>query len=127
MQADFIIVGQGIAGSLLYYALTKRGANCIVIDEKKENSASRVAAGLINPVTGRRLVKSWMIDELIPAFQKVYVQIENDFKITCLHETELNWHLPATDIVEAFEKRIATQTDFLAESTQENIRQYFNF
>src|SRR5436190_5027065 len=118
MQSDFFIIGQGIAGSLLYYCLSKAGANCIVVEENKPNSASRVAAGLINPVTGRRLVKSWMIDDLIPAFKKVYGEFENDFNIQCLYKTELNWHLPATDIVEAFEKRIATQTEFLAESQQ---------
>ena len=68
-----------------------------------------------------------MIDELIPAFQNVYGEIENDFNIRCLYETQLNWHLPATDIVEAFEKRITSQTDFLAESKQKDITRYFNF
>ena len=127
MQTDFIIVGQGIAGSFLYYCLSKAGTSCIVIDDNKSNSASRVAAGLINPVTGRRLVKSWMIDELIPAFEKLYGEIEKDFNIQCRYETELNWHLPATDIVEAFEKRVAMQTEFVAESRQETIKEYFNF
>ena len=127
MQTDFIIVGQGIAGSLLYYSLTKKGASCILIDDAKSNSASRVAAGLINPVTGRRLVKSWMIDELIPAFEKLYAEIEKEFKIEFLHNTQLTWHLPATDIVEAFEKRIGTETDFLQVANTDEERSFFNF
>jgi glycine/D-amino acid oxidase-like deaminating enzyme len=49
MHVNYIIVGQGIAGSILYYTLTKAGANCVVVDDNKSNSASRVAAGLINP------------------------------------------------------------------------------
>ena len=127
MQTDFLIVGQGIAGSLLYYTLTKAGANCIIIDEYKPNSASRIAAGLINPVTGRRLVKSWMIDDLIPAFKKLYKEIENEFSIHCLRESTLTWHLPATDIVEAFEKRLNSPTEFLAESQNAHEHSFFNF
>ena len=127
MQTDFIIVGQGIAGSLLYYSLTKKGASCILIDEAKPNSASRIAAGLINPVTGRRFVKSWMIDELNPVFKNLYGEIEKEFNIQCLHETALTWHLPAPDIVEAFHKRMGNETDFLEESPTEEERAHFNF
>ena len=127
MQTDFLIIGQGIAGSLLYYSLTKRGASCVLIDDAKPNSASRVAAGLINPVTGRRLVKSWMIDELIPAFENLYAEIEREFNIQCLYQTQLTWHLPATDIVEAFEKRIGTDTDFLQIANTSEERNLFNF
>jgi glycine/D-amino acid oxidase-like deaminating enzyme len=124
---DFLIVGQGIAGSLLYHSLTKAGAECIVIDDNKLNSASRVAAGLVNPVTGRRLVKSWMIDQLLPVIAGQYSEIEKDYQRNLLYETGLTWHLPATDIVQAFEKRLATQTDFVYESNLEDSRSYFNF
>jgi glycine/D-amino acid oxidase-like deaminating enzyme len=127
MHADFLLVGQGIAGSLLYYALTKVGANCIVIDDNKPNSASRVAAGLINPVTGRRLVKSWMIDDLIPALNKCYRELEKDYQIKCIYETELTWHFPAPDIVEAFNKRIHDKTEFLAEANGVQSEHYFHF
>ena len=99
----------------------------MIVDEEKSNSASRVAAGLINPVTGRRLVKSWMIDELIPVFKNVYGEIENEFGIQCLHETALTWHLPATDIVEAFEKRMGSEADFLQAAHSEAERVHFNF
>jgi len=126
MPLNYIIVGQGIAGSILYYTLTKAGANCVVVDDNKSNSASRVAAGLINPVTGRRLVKSWMIDELIPAFTELYKEIESDLNISCLEETVLTWHLPATDIVEAFDKRIASGTEFVEVGPSEQ-NAYFNF
>jgi glycine/D-amino acid oxidase-like deaminating enzyme len=126
MQTDFLIVGQGISGSLLYYTLAKAGASCMLIDENKPNSASKVAAGLINPVTGRRLVKSWIMDDLIPAFKKLYGEIEDDFNIQCLRETALTWHLPAIDIVEAFEKRVHAQTEFIEEVNTSDERNFFN-
>ena len=48
------------------------GLSYIVIDEQRPDSASRAAAGLINPVTGRRMVTTWMIDELLPFAREAY-------------------------------------------------------
>ena len=53
MQVDFLIIGQGLSGSFLSWYLLRGGASFIVVDENKINTASKVAAGLINPVTGR--------------------------------------------------------------------------
>lgn len=54
MKADFIIVGQGLAGSLLAAALLRRGLRPVVVDDGWKTSASKVAAGLMTPLTGRR-------------------------------------------------------------------------
>jgi glycine/D-amino acid oxidase-like deaminating enzyme len=48
------------------------GLSFLVIDEERPATASRAAAGLINPVTGRRMVKTWMIDELLPFVREAY-------------------------------------------------------
>lgn len=73
---NYIIVGQGIAGTVLAYTLLSRGKTVLIIDEKKENTASKVAAGLYNPVVFKRLVKSWRADELIPFMDKFYSELE---------------------------------------------------
>ena len=52
----YIIVGQGVAGTLLAYFLLKAGQNVIAIDNYHKGAASNVAAGIINPITGRRYV-----------------------------------------------------------------------
>src|SRR4029079_6360252 len=64
MHVDVIIVGQGISGTMLSWFLQKENKSFIVFDEVREHSASRVAAGIINPVTGRRYAYTWMIDEV---------------------------------------------------------------
>src|SRR5215204_1571960 len=64
-HTEFLIIGQGISGTWLSYYLQKANKSFVVIDNDQPNSASRVAAGIINPVTGRRIVKTWMIDELL--------------------------------------------------------------
>ena len=66
MQVDAIIVGQGLAGSLLAFALHQRGQQVMLLDDGVVN-ASQVAAGLINPVTGQRLVKSVSASQLLQA------------------------------------------------------------
>ena len=53
---DFLIVGQGLAGSLLAWEIVNRGASAKVVDENWHASSSLVAAGLINPISGKRLV-----------------------------------------------------------------------
>lgn len=73
----YLIVGQGIAGTLLSYSLLKAGQNIIVVDNHHEGAASKAAAGIINPITGRRYVKSWRIDELLPFAKKTYQELEN--------------------------------------------------
>lgn len=79
MRVDFIIVGQGIAGSLLCRHLMQTGADVLVIDENSEYTSSKVASGITNPVTGRRLVKTWLADELIPYTHQVYNSLQQEF------------------------------------------------
>lgn len=59
VQTDYIIVGQGLAGSLIALNLLRRGKSVRVIDDGHKHAASKVAAGLINPITGRRHVLTW--------------------------------------------------------------------
>ena len=55
MQVDFLIVGQGLAGTLLAQALRSRGQSVAVVDDGWRSSASQVAAACANasesPVT----------------------------------------------------------------------------
>ncbi|MGR9100641.1 MAG: NAD(P)/FAD-dependent oxidoreductase [Gammaproteobacteria bacterium] len=81
MKADFLIVGQGLAGSLLGWELIQRGLRIIIVDPGLEN-ASGIAAGLINPVTGMRLVKTPDVERLLPAAVDYYRRLERFFKRT---------------------------------------------
>lgn len=74
MKIDYLIIGQGLAGSLLGWELMCRQKKVIIVDNDQEN-ASLVAAGLINPVTGLRFVKSTDVDELLPTALNYYKQL----------------------------------------------------
>ena len=73
---DYLIVGQGLAGSLLTYFLHKKGKRLLVFDPGVDGTSSKVAAGIMNPITGRRYVKSWRIDDLFPFARKTYHELE---------------------------------------------------
>lgn len=76
MQIDFIIIGQGLAGSAVALQLLKRNKKILVIDRPLANSSSRIAVGLFNPITGRNLVKTWMADTLFPHLHTFYQAAE---------------------------------------------------
>ena len=78
MPIDVLIVGQGLAGSLLAWEMMRQQFRVMVVDTGGEN-ASQVAAGLINPVTGQRLVKSVGVDELLPAAIECYRELAAAF------------------------------------------------
>jgi glycine/D-amino acid oxidase-like deaminating enzyme len=111
---DYLIVGQGIAGSVLAYLLIKQGQNIAIIDESppslfstklKQIASSpqsakiikysniiypavkpllpasykpKVLGGMISPVTGKRFVKTWMADQLLPFARQFYTSAENE-------------------------------------------------
>lgn len=82
---DFLIIGQGLAGSVLAWELIQRGCRILIVDNGVTN-ASQVAAGLINPITGMRLVKNQDIDFLLPAAQSYYQNLSCFFKQPLLIE-----------------------------------------
>lgn len=99
---DYLIIGQGLAGSLLSHRLLKVGARIAIIDQDHQKASSALAAGIVNPITGRRFVKSWRMDELLPFAKEVYAELEAElgesfFKkknvsmLFRLPETENNW------------------------------------
>ncbi len=76
-NVDFLVVGQGLAGSLLSYHLLEQGCTVRVINTQHARpSASRAAAGLYNPITGRKLVKTWRADDLFPSLESCYAELQ---------------------------------------------------
>lgn len=84
-MTDYLIVGQGIAGSMLAWTLQKLGKSFLIIDSPGEASASQVALGVINPVTGRRLALSWKAAAMIPKAWQVYDELEQELGIRLAH------------------------------------------
>ena len=86
---DFIIVGQGLAGTLLAHYLNKNGKSVLLIDQFNNSSSSNIAAGIIHPITGRRLVKSWMFDIAYPVARAAYSEMELKFNQTLFQKSAI--------------------------------------
>ncbi len=76
MQVDYIIVGQGLAGSAVAVQLLRRGKRIVVFDDPSSNNSSRIAAGLFNPVTGKKMVRTWLADKVFPYLGEYYRSLE---------------------------------------------------
>jgi glycine oxidase len=89
---DVIVVGQGIAGSILSYFLEKKEKNYLVIDFQDPTSASRVAAGLFNPVSFKRLNPVLDAALYFNNIARFYRELENYCKATFYYETPILKH-----------------------------------
>ena len=88
-EYDFIIVGMGLAGVTLTQHLLDQGRSVYAIQEEKSQSASRIAAGLYNPITGRKMTKTWKADKLFPYLIEYYSGLEDKWNSKFLHEIEI--------------------------------------
>jgi glycine/D-amino acid oxidase-like deaminating enzyme len=128
MQTDLLIIGQGISGTFLSYYLKKEGKNFIVIDNKQVSSASRIAAGIINPVTGRRLVTIWMADEIMQNTWKAYSEIGHELDITAISSKSVIDFFPNPFMRESFLKRMEENDHYVhAYPEQNDFNPYFNY
>lgn len=80
-MVDYLIVGQGVAGTVLHRKLTLAGYTAVVIDEGHHQASSKVAAGLINPITGRKYVKSWRIEDFLPVAEATYEELSQFLRV----------------------------------------------
>lgn len=76
-KTDIVIIGQGLAGTLLSYKLETQGISSLIIDNQHRHSASLVAAGLMDSISGMRLTLAWNARKLIPFAQTTYAALEN--------------------------------------------------
>lgn len=89
LTADFLLVGQGIAGSVMGLSLINAGYSVIIINHPSLSSSSRIAGGIWNPIVFKRLTKSWMADELVPELIFFYGYWENIFKKSLICKREI--------------------------------------
>ncbi|PIY12749.1 MAG: hypothetical protein COZ18_01335 [Flexibacter sp. CG_4_10_14_3_um_filter_32_15] len=78
-EFDYLIIGQGLAGSILGYTLLEKGKKVMVLDEPKLQNCSKIAAGICNPITGRNLVRTWKSNQLFPFLNDFYPKLEKQF------------------------------------------------
>jgi glycine oxidase len=79
MCAKLLVVGQGLAGSVLALKAEQAGFDVHIADDCRPIRASQWAGGVVNPVSFKRLTLSWKVDDLLPAMHEFFAYIENKF------------------------------------------------
>ena len=104
MKVDFIIVGQGLAGTTLAITLMNKSKSFIIIDDGSNKGSSFSAAGVAHPISFKRLILSWNAEKLIPYSKKFYKNACKLIDENCYYEKEMlrifssieeqnNWHV----------------------------------
>lgn len=89
MKYDYIIVGQGLSGSLLSYELIKRGKRVCVIHDNALVRSSEVAPGMYNPLVLKRYTLAWKAPELISNLENYYKEIEQELDCKFMYPMNL--------------------------------------
>lgn len=110
MKTEFLLVGQGLCGTWLSYFLEQEKRDFFVLDPGNLPSASRQAGGLVNPVTGRRLVTTWLIEELMPFALAHYTQLGQQLHTELIEERSIVQFFLHPDTRSIFQER-ATQAE----------------
>jgi glycine/D-amino acid oxidase-like deaminating enzyme len=128
MEFDYIIIGQGISGTFLSWNLLKAGSSVLVIDESKPYTASKVASGVINPVTGRRMVRTWEIEKLMPFAVEAYTRLSEELNVSLIRQCNILDFHPTPQMKIAFNERLPVEKEYLRIPADENAwRPYFNY
>lgn len=115
MKIDFLLIGQGLAGSALSFRLLQAGCKVMVLDLPQQNQSSRIAAGLYNPITGKKMVKTWKADTLFPEIEPFYESMEKVLATRFLYKKAI--YRPFLSIEE--------QNEWMGYSGEEGFKGYF--
>ena len=128
MYTDYLIIGQGISGSFLSKYLIDGGASVIVIDDANPYAASKVASGVINPVTGRVVATTWMADELMRFAKTAYADAGLIAGEKIITEKNILAFASTDQMVGAYDKRLRLENPFVASITDtSSLKNIFEF
>lgn len=128
MHFEYLLIGQGISGTFLSYYLQQENKSFLVIDNNFKSAPSRIAAGIINPVTGRRMVTVWMADEVLPFAKNAYNEIGSKLNITTISQKNMIDIFPNPFMRENFLRRIDENDQYInTPSDEEHFKAFFNY
>ena len=108
---DFLIIGQGLAGSLLAWHLMQRGRRVLVLDDGHRTASSKVAAGLINPLAGMRFNHPPQVHQWLAEVESLYGEIESAAERKFLHWQPMVRLFRSPEQVRFHERRAADPGD----------------
>ncbi|MBL8814219.1 MAG: FAD-dependent oxidoreductase [Planctomycetaceae bacterium] len=108
LSYDSIVVGQGLAGSAVAWRLRQQGQKTLVIDAGTDSSASRIAAGLIMPISGRRMAEWPDYETILATATRFYRLVEEVVKQPLFHEITVERRFDDPAQREEYDHRVST-------------------
>jgi glycine/D-amino acid oxidase-like deaminating enzyme len=125
-KVDYLVIGQGLVGTWLSYYALKAGKTCLVVNDSHTAAASQVASGVINPVTGRRIVQTWMIDTFLPFALKAYSDLGAHINATIVKKAPVVLIHPSLQMQESFEYRYEHDNVYLQKNNSTNFEAFMH-
>lgn len=125
-RVKYLIVGQGLVGTWMSYYLESEGISFVVVNDPNTIAATSVASGVINPVTGRRIVQTWLIEEILPFSVQAYQQLATKLQTHLIQEAPVIMIHPSAQMQESFEYRLTHENVYLSQNKKEDWDTFFN-
>lgn len=107
-EFDLLVVGQGLAGSAVAMQAALQGLHYAIADPAPLPgfSASRVAAGLITPLTGKKINPGWRMEEWLPIAADFYARAGAMLGVRCFHPIEIHRWFTGEEEYRSFQARL---------------------
>src|SRR5690606_5754255 len=87
-------------------AMERSGLVPLVINRPDRHSSSRIAAGIINPITGRRFAYTWLYNSLEPVFKEIYQYWENKLQVRFFKSVDIFRSVPENKLVNDLDAKL---------------------
>ncbi|MFT5169498.1 MAG: glycine/D-amino acid oxidase-like deaminating enzyme [Lysobacterales bacterium] len=101
---DYIIVGQGFAGTMLAWQLHAKNIPFIIIDDNHHESSSLVSAGIMNPITGMRLTHNKKYLKQFTYAKQIYTAVGKLINAEVLHPIDVLRFFTRPEEISAWQK-----------------------
>lgn len=125
IHTECLIIGQGMAGTLLSYELMQAGKSVMLIDKKDRYSTSLVASAVINPLVGKNWTLAKDAERIIPVALDTYKHLNQLLNADLVQQKSiLVFHRDAL-AADNFSKQKASGNPYLHESNKEQETPWF--
>ena len=125
-KVKYLIIGQGLVGTWLGYFLQQRNISFAIVNDSSTASATKVASGVMNPVTGRRIVQTWMIDELLPFAVESYERFQEKTNTKIITAAPVVLIHPSQQMKDSFDYRMDHDNVYLKNNNPLTWDSFFN-
>lgn len=99
-KIDYLIIGQGLAGTFLAFQLIEQGFSVMIVDKGHKYSSSYVAAGVINPLVLKRYTVTWRAKEFLNYNTTFYKELDQFL------DKQYHFKLPIEKLISSAEEEI---------------------